>query len=395
MNIDSNYPSPSGIRDWLPDKASLKRKIESIVISEFKKWGYREVIPGTLEYEEYILRGLGEEEKKQLFRFFGRDGLVHVLRPDMTTPIARMAAAQLTNELLPVRLFYSGNVFRYEKIQAGRYREFHQTGVELIGADTTYADAEILILAGQIMEAIGVKDFKIGIGQIQLMNLILKSYGLSARDSLELRNAIALKDYVSADGILKRCGIIGVKSELLKSLSPIYTMKDFERIFNQLRVEESGETTARLQEVFLILKEAGLKNKVFIDLGITRDFDYYTGMVFEIYSRSLGFPICGGGRYNNLLENFGFKCPAIGFALGLERIMLCLKDMGNALTNEKNKYLLGGDSFQRLLKEAAKLRASGYEVEIDVANRSLSELRDYAKKRNFQLVEIADGGVET
>ena len=124
MDPDFNLSTPTGIRDWPGGTAETKRLVENKLADLFSSWGYREVITGTIEFEDVISMGLNEEEKSQLYRFIGREGEAFTLRPDMTTPIARLVSSKLREEPLPLRLFYTGNVFRHEKIQAGRYREF-------------------------------------------------------------------------------------------------------------------------------------------------------------------------------------------------------------------------------------------------------------------------------
>ena len=161
MATDLNLSTPTGIRDWPAEAAGTKRIVENKLADLFASWRYEEVITGTIEYEDVIGRGLNEEEKSQLYRFFGREGEAFTLRPDMTTPIARFVASQLTGVPLPLRLFYTGNVFRHEKPQAGRDREFFQAGIELIGTDTGRADAEVIILASEALRTWGLKILKL------------------------------------------------------------------------------------------------------------------------------------------------------------------------------------------------------------------------------------------
>jgi len=384
--------TPSGIKDWAPGAAALKRFIEGKLAKLFQAWGYQEVITGTLEFENVIARGLSEEEKNQLYRFFGREGEALTLRPDMTTPIARFVASQFRSNPLPLRLFYTANVFRHEKIQAGRYREFYQAGVELIGSETSRADAEMIILASEALQEVGVCDFKIGIGQIQLLNSILDSCHLYDTVRAQLKRAIGEKDYVTADTIINESSIKGKQRDLLNNLSRVYTAGEFLNIFDKIAVTDIvREQLKRMKEVLEILEAAGLKERIFVDLGITRDFEYYTGTVFEIYSPALGFPICGGGRYDKLLKQFGYECPATGFALGIERILLVLETTGRLPSDSVPRYLVGGFDFRRVLGRAKELRAKGYYVEVDVNNMSKAQLEKYAEAKGISNIEIVDG----
>lgn len=392
MEPDFKFASPSGIRDWPVGSAPTKRIVENKLAVLFSGWGYEEVITGTVEFEDLVARSLNEEEKSQLYRFFGRDGEALTLRPDMTTPIARYVASQKGNCSLPLRLFYTANVFRHEKPQAGRYREFYQAGIELIGADSSRADAEVIILAREALRTLGVENFKIGVGQVRLLDALLENSSLAEFQRNSLKNAIAGKDYVTVSSIIEEANIPAKEKELLESLPFVQSPVEF---FQRLEGFEFPDLITaqinRLQEVFAALTGAGLGDNLFIDLGITRDFEYYTGIVFEAYSHALGFPICGGGRYNNLYSKFGLDCPATGFALGIERILLVLEKVGKLPVTNNQRYLVFGNDFRKVLSEAAELRSQGYEVEVDVEGKGAAELEQDAAAAGLQLYEVKVG----
>lgn len=392
MDPDLRLATPSGIRDWSVSSAPAKRIIENRLASLFSNWGYREMITGTIEYEDVFARSLNDEEKAQLYRFFGRDGEALTLRSDMTTPIARYVSSQMGDIPFPLRFFYTANVFRHEKPQAGRYREFYQAGIELIGSDTGSADAEVIMLASEALRILGVEDFKIGLGQVRLLDCILENSSLSVEYRNKLKQAIANKDYVSVNKIINCAETSKEEKDLLKSLSFVQSGDDFfarlERFtFSPLITEQ----IKRLQEIFEALAVAGLQENIFIDLGITRDFEYYTGMVFEVYTHALGFPICGGGRYNNLFSRFGTDCPATGFALGIERILLVLERGGNLPASSKKQLLVYGKDFSKVLAAAADLRSKGYSVKVDIDGMAEEELRKFANAANTQLYKVEGG----
>jgi len=389
MAPDLNLSTPTGIRDWPAEAAGTKRIVENKLADLFASWRYEEVITGTIEYEDVIGRGLNDEEKSQLYRFFGREGEAFTLRPDMTTPIARFVASQLAGAPLPIRLFYTGNVFRHEKPQAGRYREFFQAGIELIGTDTGRADAEVIILASEALRTLGVEDFKIGVGQVQLLDLLLEMTCLPDQTKNLLKQSIADKDYVTVNSIIESASLVEEEKELLNSLSLVQSGEEFfERLAGKPLPSPIKIQLERLRDVYDSLAAAGLMDNVFIDLGITRDFEYYTGIVFEVYSPALGFPICGGGRYNNLFGRFGFPCPATGFALGIERILLVLKRVGKLPSSNSKQLLVYGKDFKKLLGAAAGLRSQGFAVEIDLDGKSREELEKYARAAGMELLGV-------
>jgi len=393
MSSKINNAVPPGIRDWAPGNAWVKRELEARLAALFQEWGYREVITGTVEYENVIARGLSHEEKCQLYRFFGRDGEVLTLRPDMTTPIARMIVSQLREAFLPLRLFYTANVFRHEKVQAGRYREFYQAGVELVGTDDAGADAEVVILAAEALRRLGVEDFKIGIGQVKLLDALLRTCSLTENQRLEMKTVLANKDFAAVDDLVAHWNLKGVQLQVIESLTGIYTIEKFISSFQGVSSKKTDvrDEFQRLKDTLVLLEDAGLRDDVFVDLGVTRDFGYYSGAVFEIYSPGLGFPICGGGRYDNLLGQFGFDCPATGFALGLERIILVLKRIDRLPVDETPEYIVGGNDCGPVFRRAQELRKHGYYVTVDFSSRTASELKMSASSVGISHAEFVGG----
>ncbi len=392
MESDLNLATPSGIRDWPVGLAPIKRIVENKLADLFNCWGYDEVITGTIEFEELAARSLNEEEKSQLYRFFGRDGEALTLRPDMTTPIARYVASQKLDCKKPLRLFYTGNVFRHEKPQAGRYREFYQAGIELIGADSGRADAEVIIMATEALSTLGLEKFKLGIGQVWLLDALLENSSLGEAGRRRLKKAIASKDYVTVNGIIEDGNVSPRERELLVSMPFVQSPDEFfERLEGFEFPRQIIVQISRFKEVFAALMGAGLEKNVFVDLGITRDFEYYTGMVFEAYTHGLGFPICGGGRYNNLYSRFGLDCPATGFALGIERILMVLENAGKLPATDTRKYLVCGTDFQKVLSKAAELRAQNYVAKVDVEGKGIEELEQEAAAAGLELYEVKAG----
>lgn len=376
---------PAGLKDYLPAEASLKRSLEGKWQELFSTWGYQEVITPSFEYYTTLVSALGEEDTK-LHKIIDREGRILALRPDMTNPIARLAAARYQKEKLPLRFFYLSNVFRYEtELQKGRQREFYQAGVELLGVNNSWADAEVIALALDALEASGLEDYKIGLGHIEVTKELIRVLCSDSEEQEELRTALAKKNIVAIDSLISSC------SEKAEIKEIITGQEEDDEIINQLKKIAAGESFLQavedLENVLYVLKELGLADKVFIDLSILRDFDYYTGVVFEGYSSRLGYPLLGGGRYDNLIGNFGYKCPATGFALGMERVMAALPSQE---VYTQIDYLLIGDTYSKLFWKAKELREKGYKVEIDLFGMEEKEANEYAKAKNIsQVINLA------
>ncbi len=319
------WPIPAGTRDLLPGEARRRRALENQMVTVFERWGYQEVATPTLEYFDTLAIDLGEEVGEELYRLLDRDGRLLVLRPDMTTPIARLVATRLRNQPLPLRLFYLANVFRYESPQAGRLREFGQAGVELIGSSGPEADAELIALAVEALRTAGLQEFQISLGEVQVINGLMEETNLPESVIRSLKRALTQKDLVGLEDRLLEHQVPLQKREMVLGISNFHGGLE---IIQESRKLTSNQRTIQaldyLEQVWSSLIKLGVDSFVRLDLGVLRGFEYYTGIVFEGYSSDLGFPLCGGGRYDNLLSKFGYPCPATGFAVGIERLLLAL-----------------------------------------------------------------------
>ncbi|MDN5348191.1 MAG: phosphoribosyltransferase regulatory subunit [Clostridia bacterium] len=382
---------PAGVQDLLPAEAAAKRRLEEMLLRLFSSWGYREVVTPTFEFIEALDVGPAASSEELLYKFIDREGHILALRPDLTTPIARLTATKLRHSSFPLRLCYAANVFRYEAPQAGRMREFHQAGVELIGADGSRADAEVIALAVEALQEAGLVDFRIGIGQVAITKAVLAELELQPEAEMAVKEALVGKDLVRLTGLLAQYSVPPAASRRVEGLFGLHGGEEvLERATGLLAGTPAARYLRELEEVFIALKALGLQRYLFIDLGILRAFDYYTGIVFEGYVPGLGFPVCGGGRYDELLEQFGFPCPATGFALGIERLLMARDKAGVAFPPSVPGYLVAGPSPASLLREARRLRQQGAVVELDAQGWSREEAEKQARERGLNLIWVDD-----
>jgi len=334
------WPIPSGMRDLLPEEARQRRELENRLVDVFTGWGYQEVATPTLEFYDTLAVEMDAELDSQLYRFFDRDGRLLVLRPDMTTPIARLVATRLRHFSLPLRLFYIANVFRYESPQAGRLREFAQAGVELVGWGEAQADAEVIALAVKALSQAGLRDFQISVGQIQLFNAFMEELRIPEARVRAVKSAVARKDLVALEHLLQEDPILNSHKEEIREVFDLRGgIEVLAKARHLLKSSCFQQALSRLEEVYEHLVKLEVAEMVCLDLGLLRGFEYYTGIVFEGYTADLGFTICGGGRYDNLLGKFGYPCPATGFALGLDRLLLALSYQEERLKAKEGKEL--------------------------------------------------------
>jgi ATP phosphoribosyltransferase regulatory subunit len=374
---------PYGTKDFLPREAQRKRAAENALAALFARWGYDEVVTPTFEYLE-TLTAAGGDSAENMFRFFDKNNAILALRPDMTAPIARMAATRFRESSPPLRLFYLANVFRHEQAQAGRQCEFYQAGVELLGAGGPMADAEVVALAVEALREAGLKDFQLGLGQVQFINGILAESGLSAAEQRRVKSCMVNRDLVGLDASLTGSTLPAATKKLIREIPLLHGGdKMVGEAYKLVTSDVSREALENLADIRRLLVGYGVEQYVNFDLGLIRDLDYYTGMVFEGYTAGLGFPLCGGGRYDNMVAAFGAGCPATGFAMGIERVLLALERQGLTPAAAARDVYIGwaAAGLDAAIAEAGRLRQDGQTVEmaLEAASKEAAAAAQTAK----------------
>ncbi len=316
------FEKPGGVKDYLPEAVNKLRTIEWNVLACMKSWGYRQIMTPTLEYYDTVGVASSTANEK-LFKLLDKRGTTLVLRSEMTAPIARVVASLLKEEALPLRLSHHSNVFRAIEEEAGREAEFFQTGVELVGDGSAEADAEVVALAVACLKAAGVTEFKIALGHIGFLNGLFDStLDRFPEEQQILKECLLKRDYV---GYRHSLGSVPVSDEVKLELERILRLRGGKEVCSHAELmtkdPEALASLRHLCEVWDVLNAYGVSDHVLIDLTMIGNFSYYTGLIFEGYAADLGFPVCSGGRYDNLLELFGRPAAATGFALATNRIM--------------------------------------------------------------------------
>ncbi len=375
---------PAGVRDWLPHELARKRDVELIVRAVFGRWAYEEIQTPTFERFDVLEKGLGHELTEQAYRFTDRRATALALRPEMTTPIARLVTTRMREAPLPLRLSYVTPVFRYyDQPQEGRLRELTQAGVELIGAPGIDADAETLFMAVETLDAIGLRDARFDVNDASVVDGILAGVGLDAeqiplaKNFMKERNLVALRTFGKPDLVefaLLRGGV--------------------EMIDRARTVCHTAASRAALDRLASLLQRAealGYGGRINIDFALLRDLEYYTGFIFEGYVPEVGFSLCGGGRYDSLLPRFGYDVPAVGWTAGVERLLIALERRGKHAIRRRPRIdvLVAGSDVV-----AARERDAGNIVRFASSDLDEKALIDDARAHHIPRVVIArDGAV--
>jgi ATP phosphoribosyltransferase regulatory subunit len=308
--VSTIHPTPSGTRDVLPDEMREMHAIAEAVRGVFEARGYGEVHTPALEYEQVLTRG-DPAAADPAYKLFDEQGNVMVLRSDMTIPIARVVSTRYASAGPPLRFCYVAHAYRSVRPQRGQDREMLQAGIELVGVPAPEGTAETIAVLCQVLDAVGLSGYRVGLGDASLYPALLAAHGVSGGARAGIMRELQERDLV---GLEREVEGLGLDAALLR--------------VPQLRggpevLDAAGPAADGLRAVTALLP-APVRERVIFDLGLTRALGYYTGAVFEVYDAALGAPLGGGGRYDELLGRFGRDLPAAGWALNVERLHIAL-----------------------------------------------------------------------
>jgi ATP phosphoribosyltransferase regulatory subunit len=314
---------PSGTRDVLPDEMRELRLMTDRIRGVFEGAGYGEVYTPALEYEATFSGG-GQGSAvptyaTPAYRVFDEQGNVLVLRSDMTVPIARLAATRYAHVEPPFRFSYHAHAYRGVRPQRGQSRELLQAGVELIGSSAPEGTAEVLRVLCAALEAAGLETYRVGLGDASLYPGLLEAVGVPAESRDRILSELVAGDFVGVENELGTLGLTADDAELLLRVPRIRGGPEVLEGLTGL----VGEAAAGMRAVHALVP-SGVAERIIFDLGLVRSLGYYTGAVFQVYDPAHGVPIGSGGRYDELLARFGRPLPAVGFALGVERLHIAL-----------------------------------------------------------------------
>ena len=366
--------APKGTKDMLPADGYKWQYIENIFKNTATNYGFNEIRTPIFESTELFLRGVGDTTdivQKEMYTFKDKGDRSITLKPEGTAPIVRaFIENRLFNEAQPTKLCYLIPCFRYENVQKGRLRQFHQCGVEVFGSKEPSMDAEVIAFAMEVLKNLGLKTLSLNINNLGCpecrpkYNEALKNYLKENYDDL----CPTCKERFNKNPMR----ILDCKEKKCKSITnnaPIildYVCEECETHFDKVKA-------------FLEMLDVPYS----VDPGIVRGLDYYTKTIFEILNEE--FTVCGGGRYDNMVEELGGpKMPSIGFAMGIERLIMTLVKEGIEIPNNNVSDLyigtIGDVAYNASFKLANKLRVKGSKVEINHMSRSLKAEMKYANK---------------
>ncbi len=377
---------PRGVADYFWQEAAQRRELETRLLETFRSWGYTDVIPPTFEYADSLSTQASPELQEEMYRFLDRDGSTLALRPEFTTPVARLVGTRLHDWPMPQRFCYAGSVFRYTEPQAGRQREFWQAGVELIGAPGPAGDAEVLALTVAGLEAVGLVDFRLVLGQMGYFRGLLADLALEPAQEAALRQAIERHSEPELAEFLRTVPLRTQQRRTVEAL-PELNGRDPEAIMAQADLHSLNyamfKALENLRAIYRVLEAHGVAHLVDLDLTEIRNLGYYTGITFEALVPGLGFNVASGGRYDDLIGHFGPPQPAVGVALGLDRLLLAWRGQSGPKQAPRPvppERLVDAGNDPRAVAAVNAWRRQGMRVVLDVTGRSGLDLWRLARQ---------------
>ncbi len=389
----SNKNIPDGTRDLLFAEAELYEQLTRRFASVYLEAGFSRVMTPTVENYDLIAAINRSIPQEKLYKLTDNTGRLLAVRPDNTTPIARVVATKLKNAPLPQKLYYDQNIFRINTDYSGKRNEISQSGIEMVGAAGLKSDFLCIMTALEALKTIGL-NFKFEIGHVGCFNALLDEMGLTSEETIEIKSLLETKNFVSLNAAGKRHGL-----EKLRRLPLLYGSEEVFTEAYQLCIgnEKATEAVAYTEKLYKMLKNAGYGDDIMVDLGIVHKMDYYTGVVFRGYVENAGEPVLKGGRYDNLLACLDMNVPATGFAVNVCETADALIRAGklpaqlhsDAVVHYDESTYLDALSLRRAYQEKGKV------CELSVFD-SIDQTKNYAESMNIaEVVDLTKKGAET
>lgn len=393
--------TPDGVRDIYDSEYRKKRKVMSELHHVLELYSYRDIQTPTFEYFDIFSKEKGSAPSNEMFKFFDRDNNTLVLRPDITPSIARCVAKYYETEDLPIRLCYEGNTFTNKISHQGKLCEVTQVGGELVNDDSSAADAEILATVVDCIQASGLEEFQVEVGEVDFFKGVIEEAGLSVEEESHIRAYIQNKNFFGLQEYVKQLDISEHLKQVLVSFEHLFGGVDMlEQAQKLVQNRRSLEALDRLQKVYQALAFYHCEEHISFDLSMLSDFKYYTGILFKGYTYGTGAAIVRGGRYNALLRQYGKEAPAIGFAFVIDELMNAIsRQKIEVVIEEQDIVILYQRDFQQKAVElGTTMRKEGRKVELIRMSqkKTLDEYKAYAKREHFEtLIYLDQAGQHT
>lgn len=373
-----NINTPEGTRARLFSECRRRRVIETAITGIFEKYGYSEIITPEVEFYDLFVRSGNHLSQESMVKIVDRSGKILVMRPDNTTPVARVAATLFRGNNSPKRLYYNQTVFRSDDAHNGSESEQPQCGIELIGLGGIAADLEVLLAAIEALDAAGVGNYQIELGHVAFFKDLASSMNVSDDVVEQIRGCIEDKKFAELKILLEPYREKPAAAALMQLSHLFGGVEVLDKAARLITSTGAAEALADLRRLYEEISKCGYGDKVRFDLGLVHQIDYYTGLVFRGYVRGTSENILSGGRYDNLLRFFGAPAPATGFAINTGAVEESLKPRENGKNNRLKIAITKGrlldesiDMFEKMGLDCNIVRNPGRKLVAEIPNANM------------------------
>lgn len=385
---DKLLQTPDGVRDTYDVECNKKRKVMHELHHILELYSYHDIETPTFEFFDIFNRDKGSAPSNEMYKFFDRDNNTLVLRPDITPSIARCVAKYYADEELPVRLCYTGNTYTNTLKLQGKLKEVTQIGAELVNDDSSAADAEIIATVIDCFNEIGISDFQIEIGQIDYFKGLVAESGISEDEEDQIKEYIHIKNFFGLEEYVDALDISDSLKKAFVAFDSLFGgISMLDKAEGYVSNETSLEAVKRLRRVYAALECYGYQDHISFDLGMLDGYNYYTGIIFRGYTYGTGDAVVKGGRYNNLLKQFGKDAPSIGFAFTVEELIMAMNRQNIDIDVDYSNTIILYDieNQGKAIKAGMKLRSEGRKIELirKSQKKSVDDYIEYAGREHF------------
>ncbi len=381
--------TPEGVRDIYNKECEQKLQLQQRIHSVLKRYGYCDTQTPSIEFFDIFSKEKGTVPANQMYKFFDREGNTLVLRPDMTPPMARFVSKYYMDETMPIRLCYCGQTFINSADHQGKLKEITQIGGELYCENKADSDCEALATVIESLLDSGLTEFQIEVGHAMFFDGLLEEANLSEEDEEAVRELVVNKNFFGLEEYLCNLNISDSLKKVFNSLPELMGSAEvIERAKNMISNTKTLNALSRLEKVHRSLSYYGYEKYVSFDLSIVANRNYYTGIIFAGYTYGTGDAIVTGGRYDNLLKQFGKDTPSIGFAIDLDHLLMAVNRQKIEINMEQQAVLILYDNNVQgeAIAMATDYRKNGKNVTLirKQDEHSMDAYKEYATRNHFQ-----------
>ncbi len=385
--------TPEGTQDLLFDECIIRRNVENTIHSIFRKSGYSELITPGLEFFDVFNLNSRHFPQESLYKLVDSKGRLIVLRPDSTTPMARVVATRLKDAPLPLRLYYNQCVYNISPLLTGRSDQIVQTGIELIGSSSKTADLEVITTAVEVLSSCHSGKFSLEIGDIGFFRELVNKLEVDDDMKEDIRSLIETKNYPALNDLLDKIGKNDI-THALKRLPRLFGGEEvFEKASKFFRDEKIDKILDNLRSVYKDVSQLCVDGEITVDLGMVNRTDYYTGIIIKGYLEGYGEEVLSGGRYDKLIAEFGYDVPATGFAVNVNAVSSIISKNTKVSVKPSDIIVFAEKGYEmKAVLAAQNYRKQGLTAE-NALSDNLDEVKEYAAKKGIKRIAVVNENI--